>query len=234
MELRQSIRLVKWDERLAVSAATQARRGQWRRPARSVPENSLEKLAAAVSIAVDVDQPLLRRARRALVPEADPSIEVELWNGAMAKSADLTRFALRSELLAGLRARLGARAEDLVHAREILQDAHGSRDPVVQLEEHATYLALSGGSDAALQEALGRILSKLREPEHQWLRSWAAHSLSRLPQAALDTEAARVLSQLVPRGVNPSHVAPPTHRDWTHWIGEAPKTQGRERPVWVR
>lgn len=231
-ELRAKIQFVKWDERLSVSAAIQVRSGQWRRPPRTLPAGSVERLAALAALAVDVDQPLLRRLRRAFLPEADPSVEVDLWNGAWATAADRMRCTLRTSVLDHLRSSLDA--GELALGREIVSEAHRTRAPVVQLEEEATFLALQRGPDANLEEVLGRVLPKLRDPSYQWLRSWASFCLQRLPRQALESEAARILGQVVPAGYGSGAVRAPTQSNWADWIGEPPVPAALEWRVWLR
>ena len=64
---------------------------------------ALVRLAEAVSLAIRVDPPLLRRMRLTLVPEADAGIEADLWRSALVKSRSPEGFVFHVEIAEALR-----------------------------------------------------------------------------------------------------------------------------------
>ena len=143
------------------------------------------RLAEAVSLAVLVDPPLLRRARLTLVPDADTGTEADLWLGPLVRSRSPAGIVFPPEVAQALRERLKRDRKRLFRAREITRDLHGHFSPAVRLEEEIAWLSVSPDPDAVLQiEALLRsVLAAMVDGERPGLARWAARALPMLPSA---------------------------------------------------
>ncbi|HEX3528610.1 MAG TPA: DUF4062 domain-containing protein [Thermoanaerobaculia bacterium] len=155
----------------------------------------LLRLAEAVSLAVRVDPPLLRRARRELVPEADAGTEADLWRSPLVQSRGPEGFVFLPEAAEALRARL-ARYEggrSLAKAWELTKTLHRHLSPALLLEEKIAYLSVAelgttGQIEAELHTALAALMAG-----RQGLANWAARAFVALPSKARDLDAARML-----------------------------------------
>ena len=151
-------------------------------------------LARCLSIATRIEPALLRRARLRFVPEADASVEADLWFGSLVQSRTPLGIVFRSELLPGLRSELAAEPHLLDEAYEMVKRAHAHEATAIQLEEELTWLGLGGGggtSEAArlLERAVYSMVTENREG----LARWSARAFERLPATVQDLEQGRML-----------------------------------------
>ncbi len=152
-------------------------------------------LAKALSLAANVEVPLVRRIRRVLVRQADVRVEAELWASKLVEFRGTAELRLRGDVQREFWDELG---EDLPALEKIwtaLTAARTRARPLLVLEERLTYLAIRG-DDEAIEEALGGVLrAMLGEGDRRRdLAAWSARALARLPDVVRETEAARVLA----------------------------------------
>ena len=154
------------------------------------------RLAEAVSLAVLIDPPLLRRARLKLVPEADAGVEAELWLGPLVRSRGPEGMVLAPEVAEALRERLRRDPERLARARAITGELHAHLSPAVQLEEEIAWLSVAPEEQAParIEGLLRSALAALVAGERRGLAGWAARALSRLPSAVRASPTARMLA----------------------------------------
>jgi hypothetical protein len=152
------------------------------------------RLAEAVSLAVIVDPPLLRRARRELLRDADPGTEADLWSSSLVQMRSPDGLVFFPEVAQVLRERL--RDSGLLdNARELTRYIHGHLSPALKLEEEIAWLTVSPSPGAAerIEELLCSALAALIIGERRGLANWAARILPRLPLGLQMTETARIL-----------------------------------------
>jgi WD40 repeat protein len=150
------------------------------------------RLAEAVSLAVLVDPPLLRRARRELVPEADPGTEADLWSSPLVQTRSVDGLVLIPEVAQELRQRLRDSGR-LDPAWELTRNLHAHLSPALQMEEKIAWLSVSPGSAEEIEKLLRSVLAALVVGEQKGLAHWAARALPRLPSGVRDLGAARLL-----------------------------------------
>jgi WD40 repeat protein len=157
---------------------------------------AIVRLAEAVSLAVLVDPPLLRRARLKLVPEADAGVEAELWLGPLVRSRGPEGMVLAPEVAEALRERLRRDPERLARARAITGELHVHLSPAVRLEEEIAWLSVAPEEQAParIEELLRSALAALVAGERRGLAGWAARALSHLPSAVRASPAAHMLA----------------------------------------
>ncbi|HET8774380.1 MAG TPA: hypothetical protein VFP80_11330, partial [Thermoanaerobaculia bacterium] len=117
-------------------------------------------LAEAVSFAVLVDRPLLRKARMQLVPEADAGTEADVWLSDLVKSRSRDGITFTAEAAAALRARLARDAARTEEAWQLTLAVHDHLPPTLKLEEKINRLSIDG-SEAAAREIDGLLSSVL-------------------------------------------------------------------------
>jgi hypothetical protein len=157
------------------------------------------RLAELASLAVRVDTGLLRRLRRAFLPDADVDVESDLWFSAIVESRSETGFQIDPEVLALLRARLKSRPgpPTIASVRSILAAAHAEVSPAIQLEEEVNGIALEHREEGRekIDEALRPALTTLAQggSEAPGIARWALHAAPRLDPIVRDTPNARTL-----------------------------------------
>jgi CHAT domain/NACHT domain len=151
------------------------------------------ELAVLASLAVRVEPELLRLLRLRLAPHLDAATEADLWFSPLVQARGHDGIAFSAEVAEVLRDRL---REDprLTRAWEITRKSHEEISPSLLLEERVTWLALTGATGAALDEALAPALSALVREGRTGLAPWAARALPHLPPEARSTRAAWLLS----------------------------------------
>lgn len=150
------------------------------------------RLAEAVSLAVLIDPPLLRRARRELVPEADPGTEADFWSSPLVQTRSVDGLVLIPEVAQELRRRLRDSGR-LDPAWELTRNLHAHLSPALQMEEKIAWLSVSPGSAEEIEKLLRSVLAALVVGEKTGLAHWAARALPRLPSGVRDLDAARLL-----------------------------------------
>ncbi|HEX7186217.1 MAG TPA: AAA family ATPase [Thermoanaerobaculia bacterium] len=184
------------------------------------------RLAEAVSLAVLVDPPLLRKARLDLVPGADPGTEADLWLSPLAQTRSPDGIVFSNEIAEALRSRLATDAARLDRAWRITQAMHRHLTPPLRLEEEIAWLSVSSDPGAAdrIEELLRSALAALVMGERRGLAHWAARALPKLPSRARVTETARMLeagAHLRLRGDARSLDADEETLDWLSWVAPA-------------
>jgi tetratricopeptide (TPR) repeat protein len=159
------------------------------------------RLARAICLAVLVEPGLLRRARIQLVPGADAGTESDLWFSPLVLTRNMTGIVLDPDVVTVLRQQLAADADDpefAKRARDLIARLHASHPPAVQLEEEVVWEAVRHGNAAIPQiEARLRTAVKAMATDVDGGRDmarWAAQAWWRLPDAATQTDAARLLA----------------------------------------
>jgi tetratricopeptide (TPR) repeat protein len=158
------------------------------------------KLARAVCLAVLVEPGLLRRARMHLVPGANADTESDLWFSLLVLTRNATGIVLDPDVVTVLRQQLVTGADDpefAGRARDLVAQLHAGHPPAVQLEEEVVWEAVRYGSAARSQlEAQLRTAVKAMATDSDGGRDvarWAAQAWWRLPEAAIQTDAAHLL-----------------------------------------
>lgn len=184
------------------------------------------RLAEAVSLAVLVDPPLLRKARLDLVPGADPGAEADLWLSPLVQTRSPDGIVFSNEIAEALRSRLAADAGRLDRAWRTTQAMHRHLTPALRLEEEIAWLSVSSDPGAAdrIEELLRSALAALVMGERRGLAHWFARALPTLPSRVRVTETARMLeagAHLRLRGDARSLDADEETLDWLPWVAPA-------------
>ncbi|MBL8291575.1 MAG: type VI secretion system contractile sheath large subunit [Bryobacterales bacterium] len=177
-------------------------------------------LAEAVSLAVRVEPPLMRRIRLELLPEVSAGTEADLWFSPLVDTRSALAIVLKADCADALRARLREKPALLDASWKIVEELHRGISPAVLLEERLAYLALAGKEDE-MQEALRSVVAAMVQPRRRGLAGWAARALSRLPADVRNSEEAQMLAfgaslrlgELVHAGV-PAGAA----QGWASWL----------------
>lgn len=156
---------------------------------------ALIRLAEAVSLAMRVDPPLLRKARLDFVPDADAGTEAELWRSPLVRIRSPEGFVFLPEAAEVLRSRLAKDPRHLADCRRMTEALHRHLPPAVQLEEEIAWLSVVKAPEAAgrIQELLRSALAALVVDERRGLASWAARALPSLPSSVRATATASML-----------------------------------------
>jgi len=183
---------------------------------------ALVRLAEAVSLAIRVDPPLLRRMRLTLVPEADAGTEADLWRSILVKSHGPEGFVFYGEIAEALRERL-AKSGRLAVCWENTESLHLHLSPAIRLEEEIAALSVSEKpeADARIEELLRSALAALVVEERRGLANWAARALPALPAKSRKFLEARMLAegaQLRLRGDVRTSQADEELSDWLPWL----------------
>jgi WD40 repeat protein len=186
----------------------------------------LIRLAEAVSLAVLIDPPLLRRARLELAAGADAGTEADLWLSPLVKSRSPDGIVLLPEAAEELRQRLRRDPERLRLAWEMTRTLHAHFSPAVRLEEEVAWLSVASEADAAqrIESLLRSVLAAMVVGERRGLARWAARALPMLPSAVRRSEAAQMLTagaQLRLAGDAAPIRAREGMPDWTSWVAPA-------------
>jgi RNA polymerase sigma factor (sigma-70 family) len=164
-----------------------------RRLAEEVPD--VVRLAEEVSLAVQVDPALLRRARLDLVPCASAGTEADLWFSPLVRSRSPAGFVLMPELAAELRRRLARDPVRLAAARARVERAHAHLAPALHLEEELLWLSVrpDAGTHSEIEGRLQTAIAALVRDGRDGIAHWAARALPALPTEVQSLEFARIL-----------------------------------------
>ncbi|GGV21307.1 hypothetical protein GCM10010260_71900 [Streptomyces filipinensis] len=172
----------------------------------------LYDMAAVLSVAVRIEPELVRTVRRSLFPWLDVDAEADFWFSDLVVSRGTKGVLLepqaRRNLHAHLAQLLAARppADRLHTAWSCIDRVHAHLSPALRLEEHITWLALSGRPDE-IDAALAPALKAVIVQERGGVAKWFASAWDRLPPAAQQTSAAWKLAH-VALDRRPSAVTP--------------------------
>jgi hypothetical protein len=181
-------------------------------------------LAEAVSLAVRVEPELLRRARLELVPDADASLEADLWFSALVTTRSTTAFMFAPDVADALRTLLARDRDRLDHAWDITREVHAEGAPAIALEEEVNYLVLTEGpASPALQGLLQRAVVALVEggEDRAGVARWAIRAFARLPASVAETEAGQMLTVAARSRLGRADAIPPSvprDADWLAWV----------------
>jgi hypothetical protein len=157
----------------------------------------LVKLAQLASPACRIEPQLLRQLRLECVPEADVSVEQELWHSELVDSRGAA-ITFRASVARVLRDRLRewrAREADVIErARGVMSALHADLSPLLILEDELAWAeifndnaAITGGAQNLLNALLAR-----RDGLDNWLgRAWVG-----LPQLLKESPEGRELAQV--------------------------------------
>ncbi|HSF38696.1 MAG TPA: AAA family ATPase [Thermoanaerobaculia bacterium] len=183
---------------------------------------ALVRLAEAVSLAALVDPPLLRRARLALVPEADAGLEADLWLSPLVQTRGPQGIVFAPDVAEELRERLGKSSQRLEQAWEITRDLHRHLSPAVRLEEEVAWLSVAAEpDDERIEKLLHKALAALVLGERRGLANWAARALPRLPARARKTQAAQMLRTGAELRLGGGSGLVEERPEWLSWVAPA-------------
>jgi hypothetical protein len=160
-------------------------------------DSLLVKLAQLASPACRIEPQLLRQLRLECVPEADVSVEQELWHSELVDSRGATitfRAAVARVLRDRLREWRGREADVIERARGVMSALHADLSPLLILEDQLAWAeilndnaAITGGAQDLLNALLAR-----RDGLDNWLgRAWVG-----LPQLLKESPEGRELAQV--------------------------------------
>lgn len=160
-------------------------------------DSPLVKLAQLAAPACRIEPQLLRQLRLECVPEADVSVEQELWHSELVDSRG-TAITFRAAVARVLRDRLRewrVREADVIErARDVMSALHADLSPLLILEDQLAWAeifndnaAITGGAQDLLNALLAR-----RDGLDNWLgRAWVG-----LPQLLKESPQGRELAQV--------------------------------------
>ena len=157
-----------------------------RRVARTEPD--VVALAEVVALAVQVDPPLLRAARREFIGHRGPDLEADLWHSALVASSNQSGVVFDELVAERLRFRLASRQDRCLRARAVVVAAHGGVDDATgwtsdtqRLEEELRFLALVPGGVRRARALLAAVRAEIDQAGPDDYRDWHEGLLRRLP-----------------------------------------------------
>ena len=167
----------------------------------AVPPPGAQRLAVLLSVAVRIEPQLLRAVRLALLPGLEVGAESDLWFSDWVASHSTEMITLEPAVLPQLRRRLsdwlrdsGPDAGERLHAE--IRRAHADISPALGLEEEAAWLAVSGGTGAAIETALAPALHALVAQGRNGVADWLLGAWERFPAQVQRTRVAWQLIQV--------------------------------------
>ena len=161
------------------------------------PTSPLVALAELAAPACRIEPQLLRQLRTACVPEADVSVEQELWNSELVNSRGKTitfREGVARVLRGRLRERRKAQPARVERARTVMADVHAGLSPLLILEDELAWAEVFDDETSireGAQTLLGSLLAR-RDGLDYWLgRAWGV-----LPAGLKQLPAGRQLAQV--------------------------------------
>ena len=160
--------------------------------------SELLALAELASPACRIEPQLLRRLRLACLPEADVSIEQELWHSELIDGRGKTitfREGVARVLRGRLRARRQIQPEIVGRARTVTTEVHAQLSPLLILEDELAWAEVFQ-DDASIRDGARTLLTSLlarRDGLDYWLgRAWSAlpAGLKELPEGRQLAQAA--------------------------------------------
>ena len=160
-------------------------------------DSLLVKLAQLASPACRIEPQLLRQLRLECVPEADVSVEQELWHSELVDSRGATitfRAAVARVLRDRLREWRGREADVVERARGVMSALHADLSPLLILEDALAWADIFNDSatiTGGAQDLLNALLAR-RDGLDNWLgRAWVG-----LPQQLKESPEGRELAQV--------------------------------------
>jgi WD40 repeat protein len=155
---------------------------------------NLIRLAETVSFAVVIDRPLLRAARLK-IPEADVSLEADLWLSELTHTRSPQGLTFHPEVAAVLRERLRASAVRMKEAWNLTQRLHAHLDETLKIEEKIGYLSanMSASAAAEIEVLLKSVLAAMVDGGRDALAHWTARALENFPTSVRNLETAQML-----------------------------------------
>lgn len=148
------------------------------------------RLAKVVSLAVQVEPELLRKARLELLPGVYAGAEADLWFSPLVQSENALAFVLLPEVVEILRWELSKEQKLLDQAWHVLRKVHKDIPPVIKLEEELIWLTLSMKSTPfEIEQRLQSVIVSMVTEYRIGLARWVARALPRLPQKAHQSQA---------------------------------------------
>jgi type VI secretion system protein ImpC len=141
------------------------------------------ELACAVSLAVFVDQPLLRTARLRLIPGATAGDEADLWWSQAIESRTTQGFSFQPEAGFLLRTELAQDRDHLDHVYlDLLKPQHQWMSQWVQLEEEIRWRLLRDPQDREVARIQEDILEHIAySPNRLGIARWLVRAMPYLP-----------------------------------------------------
>ena len=165
----------------------------------AAPPLGAQRLAVLLSAAVRIEPQLLRAVRLGLLPELDVSAESDLWFSEWVASRSTEMILLEPAALPQLRGMLsewlaesGDNAGERLRAQ--IERIHVGMSPALRLEEEAVWLAVSGGTEEAIDETLTPALQALVVEGRDGIADWFLSAWERLP---VEVQRTRVAWQLL-------------------------------------
>ena len=181
-------------------------------------DSALVALAELASPACRIEPQLLRRLRLACLPEADVSIEQELWQSELINARGKT-ITFRQGVARVLRGRLRARRQAQPHmvgqARAVMTAVHAQLSPLLILEDELAWAEVFQ-DDASIRDGAETLLGSLlarRDGLDYWLgRAWNVlpASLKQLPEGRQLAQAAAAKGARIDQD-------PARRRRWHRW-----------------
>ncbi|HET6976131.1 MAG TPA: TIR domain-containing protein [Pyrinomonadaceae bacterium] len=194
------------------------------------------RLAHLISIAARVEPELLRAMRLQHLPGVDAGAEADLWFSPLVQASSPLGLVLRQDVLAELRVEM-AKEENrstLDAAWKTLQLVHEFTPAAVRLEEHVTYLSLSGASEEEIDNSLKPAVAALARPNNEKAIHWARRVLPRLPEKAQSTMAAQILDVKAARKLGKSFLLGNPSPDAVRLVDWLAPSDAEETTVGVR
>jgi hypothetical protein len=165
----------------------------------AAPPPGAHRLAVLLSAAARIEPQLLRAVRLGLLPELDVGAESDLWFSDWVASRSAEMILLEPAALPRLRAMLSrwlAESGDDAgkRLRAEIERVHAGLSPVLRLEEETVWLAVSGGTEEAINEALTPALHALVAEDRGGVADWFVSAWERLPG---EVQRSRVAWQLL-------------------------------------
>jgi tetratricopeptide (TPR) repeat protein len=160
---------------------------------------SAARLAQHAALAARIEPALLRHLRHRLLPDADASAEIDLWNSPLVRSSSPTAMVFSASVTSYLRGRLASDPDALSRTYNEITVAHRKSPDLLRLEEELVYLGFgpsSEKSDGRIRQLLGQIAAAMKRGEHRvrGLSSWLMTSMPTWPARVLATDEARALA----------------------------------------
>lgn len=153
-----------------------------------------------------VPYPLLRRLRRALLPDLRLDAEARLCASPLVDGVAMDGYTLSRDVVAGFRGTLRSALEDEMSdghgdtaqiMRTALDAEIGGLSPLLQLEEQICWLWMTEvAAKARIDSLLADVVLTVARERRTQILVWAAAALSRLPLEAVNGSAGWTLAQL--------------------------------------
>jgi tetratricopeptide (TPR) repeat protein len=207
------------------------------------PSPAALRLASGLSVATRIEPELMRSMRLAVFPEIDVGAESDLWFSDWVGMRNPGGIVFVPQVLPLLRAGLRRMLSDAPNPTrladsvwEVISRAHQNLSPALFLEEHVTWLAVTGGGSTEVEEELRQALVALASEGRTGIAGWLADAWRRFPPEVLATTTAWQLGTVAARYANfgppptaPSSVEVADIAAVAHALGDVPLPLLRKR-----